>query len=58
MLAALIKKELLALTRDAHGLAALFLMPVMFMFFAKRPVVKDEEDEEDSSTAHHQEVSA
>lgn len=31
MLAALIKKELLALTRDAHGLAALFLMPVMFI---------------------------
>ena len=37
---------------------SLFLVPVMFMFFAKRPVVKDEEDEEDSSTAHHQEVSA
>ena len=36
---------------------SLFLVPVMFMFFAKRPVVK-EEDEEDSSTAHHQEVSA
>ncbi len=31
MLAALIRKELLALTRDAHGLAALFLMPVMFI---------------------------
>lgn len=31
MLAALIKKELLALTRDLHGLAALFLMPVMFI---------------------------
>ncbi len=31
MLAALIKKELLALLRDAHGLAALFLMPVMFI---------------------------
>jgi ABC-2 type transport system permease protein len=31
MLAALIKKELLALIRDAHGLAALFLMPVMFI---------------------------
>ncbi len=31
MLAALIKKELLALRRDAHGLAALFLMPVMFI---------------------------
>jgi len=36
---------------------SLFLVPVMFMFFAKRPVVK-EEDEEDSSTAHHEEVSA
>jgi ABC-2 type transport system permease protein len=31
MLAALIKKELLALTRDVHGMAALFLMPVMFI---------------------------
>jgi ABC-2 type transport system permease protein len=31
MLAALIKKELLALTRDVHGLAALFVMPVMFI---------------------------
>ncbi len=31
MLAALIRKELLALIRDAHGLAALFLMPVMFI---------------------------
>lgn len=31
MLAALIKKELLALTRDVHGLAALFAMPVMFI---------------------------
>lgn len=31
MLAALIRKELLALTRDAHGLAALFLMPVVFI---------------------------
>ena len=37
---------------------SLFLVPVMFVFFAKRPVVKDEENEEDSSTAHHQEVSA
>ena len=34
---------------------SLFLVPVMFVFFAKRPLVKDEED---SSTAHHQEVSA
>lgn len=31
MLAALIKKELLALCRDVHGLAALFVMPVMFI---------------------------
>ena len=31
MLAALIKKELLALTRDLHGLAALFVMPMMFI---------------------------
>jgi ABC-2 type transport system permease protein len=31
MLAALIKKELLALARDVHGLAALFAMPVMFI---------------------------
>ena len=31
MLFALIKKELLALTRDVHGLAALFLMPVLFI---------------------------
>jgi ABC-2 type transport system permease protein len=31
MLFALIKKELLALTRDVHGLAALFLMPVIFI---------------------------
>lgn len=31
MLTALIKKELLALTRDLHGMAALFLMPVVFI---------------------------
>lgn len=31
MLFALIKKELLALTRDVHGLAALFLMPTVFI---------------------------
>ena len=31
MLAGLIKKELLALRRDVHGLAALFLMPVLFI---------------------------
>ncbi len=31
MLAALIRKELLALCRDPHGLAALFLMPVVFI---------------------------
>ncbi|MBC7993604.1 MAG: ABC transporter permease [Rhizobacter sp.] len=31
MLAALIKKELLALVRDVHGLAALFVMPVIFI---------------------------
>lgn len=31
MLAALIKKELIALGRDVHGLAALFLMPVLFI---------------------------
>jgi ABC-2 type transport system permease protein len=31
MLAALIKKELLALVRDMHGLAALFVMPVLFI---------------------------
>ncbi|MEJ8821135.1 ABC transporter permease [Variovorax humicola] len=31
MLAALIKKELIALGRDVHGLAALFLMPVIFI---------------------------
>jgi ABC-2 type transport system permease protein len=30
MFAALVRKELLALARDVHGLAALFLMPVMF----------------------------
>ncbi|MEJ8853949.1 ABC transporter permease [Variovorax robiniae] len=31
MLLALIKKELIALGRDVHGLAALFLMPVIFI---------------------------
>jgi len=31
MLAALIRKELLALIRDPHGLAALFVMPVIFI---------------------------
>ncbi|MDH4234865.1 MAG: ABC transporter permease [Gallionella sp.] len=31
MLPALIKKELLALIRDVHGLAALFLMPALFI---------------------------
>jgi ABC-2 type transport system permease protein len=31
MLAALVKKELLALSRDGYGLAALFLMPVLFI---------------------------
>lgn len=31
MLLALIKKELLALIRDVHGLAALFLMPALFI---------------------------
>ncbi|MCM5679174.1 ABC transporter permease [Schlegelella sp. S2-27] len=31
MLGALVKKELLALSRDLHGLAALFLMPVIFI---------------------------
>lgn len=31
MFAALVKKELLALSRDAHGLAALFLMPMLFI---------------------------
>ena len=31
MLGALVRKELLALTRDVHGLAALFVMPVMFI---------------------------
>ena len=31
MLAGLIKKELLALRRDMHGLAALFVMPVLFV---------------------------
>jgi len=31
MLFALIKKELLALIRDVHGLAALFLMPLVFI---------------------------
>ncbi|MGY4830262.1 ABC transporter permease [Sphaerotilaceae bacterium SBD11-9] len=31
MLAALIRKELLALLRDPHGLAALFVMPVAFI---------------------------
>lgn len=31
MLAALIKKELLALTRDVHGLTALFVMPAVFI---------------------------
>ncbi len=31
MLFALIKKELLALIRDVHGLVALFLMPVLFI---------------------------
>jgi ABC-2 type transport system permease protein len=31
MCAALIKKELLALARDMHGLAALFLMPLIFI---------------------------
>jgi ABC-2 type transport system permease protein len=31
MLAGLIKKELLALGRDVHGLAALFAMPVLFV---------------------------
>jgi ABC-2 type transport system permease protein len=31
MFAALIKKELLALSRDIHGMAALFLMPMVFI---------------------------
>src|SRR5262245_54177828 len=31
MLLALMKKELLALSRDLHGMAALFLMPVIFI---------------------------
>ena len=31
MLTALIRKELLALLRDPHGLVALFLMPVAFI---------------------------
>ncbi|WP_213955714.1 ABC transporter permease [Variovorax sp. dw_954] len=31
MLTSLIKKELIALVRDVHGLAALFLMPVIFI---------------------------
>jgi ABC-2 type transport system permease protein len=31
MLFALMKKELLALSRDLHGMAALFLMPVLFI---------------------------
>lgn len=31
MLLALMKKELLALSRDVHGLAALFLMPMLFI---------------------------
>src|SRR5512139_29000 len=31
MLLALMKKELLALSRDLHGLAALFLMPILFI---------------------------
>jgi ABC-2 type transport system permease protein len=31
MLLALMKKELLALSRDLHGLAALFLMPMLFI---------------------------
>ena len=31
MLGALIRKELLALRRDMHGLAALFLMPMVFI---------------------------
>jgi ABC-2 type transport system permease protein len=31
MLLALIRKELIALVRDVHGLAALFLMPVIFI---------------------------
>ena len=31
MLLALIKKEMLALLRDVHGLAALLLMPVLFI---------------------------
>jgi ABC-2 type transport system permease protein len=31
MLAALVRKELLALSRDLHGLAALFVMPVVFI---------------------------
>ncbi|HTY03132.1 MAG TPA: ABC transporter permease [Rhodocyclaceae bacterium] len=31
MLAALMKKELLTLARDVHGMAALFLMPVVFI---------------------------
>lgn len=31
MLAALIRKEMIALARDVHGLAALFLMPLIFI---------------------------
>ena len=31
MLLGLIKKELIALTRDVHGLAVLFAMPVLFV---------------------------
>ena len=31
MLGALVRKELLALTRDVHGLAVLFVMPAVFL---------------------------
>ena len=31
MLLALIRKELLALVRDMHGLAALFVMPMVYI---------------------------
>ena len=31
MILALVKKELLALSRDLHGLAALFILPMVFI---------------------------
>lgn len=64
MLAALIRKEILALLRDPHGLAALFLMPLAFIVImslalqdsfspATRSLAYAVLDHDDSAASHH-----